>query len=823
MGQSVSTSQVVASFSVRRHREGRRQCFIEDGDTFIPLVKTSYTYEFTLAVPQGSELQIFSLEGQLVQQLGLSTSSSVCSISVDDLSSLETGKYRARLFDIAVVVFLENESAPTRLPSFSNDLDHWLPDSIEFRQYLSGMESDLQHLQKGAIWRIFLDSLSKVHDSLSQLSQHLSNVTKLPLPVLSRPNPLVQLINTELFNRLQSFRRVQIDPFGKNLLNYVISPLQDFIQYNTQNQKILARNQKTFNELTKSFYINPSQSLPPLNLKKDFELSRLDYYDFIFQSLFNGLPLRKFSNSILLFLYDHRLDESEFNLSYIPKVNMLRSSIKKSKSFKDLNSLYSNSKNYPNFKEDIVMIRYLKQNGASTDASNNNDSGGNSSSTNHWHRQWITLNDHILQFYSNSKKLQNSGSSPFHQINLSFACIKKVNPKTLEVITTGSSISVPVPTPTTAAPNASATATAISNEDFGTPVRFLLQLNNENELNSWLGVLKQQQVHDLNDSTKSINTDVSVNSSKIEATSLLDIVRNEHESNLRCCDCGSTESVEWISINLLCVVCIKCSGVHRSMGSHISKIRSLTLDNFTSPEILLLIQNNVSNANINSIYESSLFLKEKIVPNSTDSERAQYVINKYQLKKFVDDGSQTANKSLKALIKAIHLNSVYMLQKCIAQSRASLKDVIEDEKTGTVSALSPSIFQYSLKHHEMVSGSPIFYITEFLLINGMPMDKLPSDSSHWAPSVINYWKSKLEIYGTYRPISLDKQENENLLVKSSNPRSQLPTLSIPHEKSSKRWSLNPIPTSAQLKSPTNLLTMHKSLKLSKRGVNNHKE
>jgi hypothetical protein len=36
----------------------------------------------------------------------------------------------------------------------------------------------------------------------------------------------------------------------------------------------------------------------------------------------------------------------------------------------------------------------------------------------------------------------------------------------------------------------------------------------------------------------------------------------------------------WASINLGLLLCLECSGVHRSLGSHITKVRSLTLDNW---------------------------------------------------------------------------------------------------------------------------------------------------------------------------------------------------------------------------------------------------
>ena len=35
---------------------------------------------------------------------------------------------------------------------------------------------------------------------------------------------------------------------------------------------------------------------------------------------------------------------------------------------------------------------------------------------------------------------------------------------------------------------------------------------------------------------------------------------------------------DWASTNIGVVFCIECSGVHRSLGVHISKVKSLTLD-----------------------------------------------------------------------------------------------------------------------------------------------------------------------------------------------------------------------------------------------------
>lgn len=55
-----------------------------------------------------------------------------------------------------------------------------------------------------------------------------------------------------------------------------------------------------------------------------------------------------------------------------------------------------------------------------------------------------------------------------------------------------------------------------------------------------------------------------------------------------CADCGTADP-EWASISLGILVCIQCSGVHRSLGVHISKVRSLRLD-YWEPEHVLVGQ-----------------------------------------------------------------------------------------------------------------------------------------------------------------------------------------------------------------------------------------
>jgi Arf-GAP with coiled-coil, ANK repeat and PH domain-containing protein len=67
------------------------------------------------------------------------------------------------------------------------------------------------------------------------------------------------------------------------------------------------------------------------------------------------------------------------------------------------------------------------------------------------------------------------------------------------------------------------------------------------------------------------------------------IIDNILSHNPVCAECDrSTPPPEWVSLNLGCVVCIECSGVHRALGVHISKMRSLRLDDLEPEEYEVL-------------------------------------------------------------------------------------------------------------------------------------------------------------------------------------------------------------------------------------------
>ncbi|CAB1330021.1 unnamed protein product, partial [Coregonus sp. 'balchen'] len=104
--------------------------------------------------------------------------------------------------------------------------------------------------------------------------------------------------------------------------------------------------------------------------------------------------------------------------------------------------------------------------------------------------------------------------------------------------------------------------------------------------------------------------------------------------NEYCCDCGQADP-RWASINLGILLCIECSGIHRSLGVHCSKVRSLTLDSW-EPELLKLMC-ELGNSVINHIYEGACEAQglKKPGPSSSRQEKEAWIKSKYVEKKFL--------------------------------------------------------------------------------------------------------------------------------------------------------------------------------------------
>ncbi|KAF8769633.1 hypothetical protein HU200_006232 [Digitaria exilis] len=134
-----------------------------------------------------------------------------------------------------------------------------------------------------------------------------------------------------------------------------------------------------------------------------------------------------------------------------------------------------------------------------------------------------------------------------------------------------------------------------------------------------------------------------------------------HRSENRiCADCSAPDP-KWASANIGVFICVKCSGVHRSLGTHISKVLSVTLDKWTENEVESMIEVG-GNSNANAIYEA--FLPEgcrKPHPSSSQEEREKFIRSKYELQEFLKPSlrivSHHTNDSGKNAGSAAHSNS----------------------------------------------------------------------------------------------------------------------------------------------------------------------
>ncbi|XP_072975519.1 probable ADP-ribosylation factor GTPase-activating protein AGD11 [Typha angustifolia] len=104
--------------------------------------------------------------------------------------------------------------------------------------------------------------------------------------------------------------------------------------------------------------------------------------------------------------------------------------------------------------------------------------------------------------------------------------------------------------------------------------------------------------------------------------------------NRLCADCGSQDP-KWVSLNLGVFICIKCSGVHRSLGVHISKVLSVKLDEWTDEQVDSFADLG-GNAAVNMRYEAFLPEEyEKPKPDSSIEERSDFIRRKYEQQEFL--------------------------------------------------------------------------------------------------------------------------------------------------------------------------------------------
>ncbi|XP_063953645.1 arf-GAP with SH3 domain, ANK repeat and PH domain-containing protein 1-like isoform X5 [Lytechinus pictus] len=130
-----------------------------------------------------------------------------------------------------------------------------------------------------------------------------------------------------------------------------------------------------------------------------------------------------------------------------------------------------------------------------------------------------------------------------------------------------------------------------------------------------------------------------------------------------CCDCTAADP-QWLSTNLGILTCIECSGVHREMGVHISRVQSLELDRLSTAQLLLAI--TVGNEDFNEVYEAKLEGNKPTHTSSMDA-RKEFIRAKYEKKKFVLKTAAQPSQLLFDLRQAVLLSEIIQVLRVFAE------------------------------------------------------------------------------------------------------------------------------------------------------------
>ncbi|TGZ78896.1 ArfGap-domain-containing protein [Ascodesmis nigricans] len=113
--------------------------------------------------------------------------------------------------------------------------------------------------------------------------------------------------------------------------------------------------------------------------------------------------------------------------------------------------------------------------------------------------------------------------------------------------------------------------------------------------------------------------------------------------NDRCADCG-TRNPAWASWNLGIFLCIRCASLHRKLGTHVSKVKSISMDAWTNEQVDTMKKNG--NTKSNAFYNpDSAKHPPPLSSEDSDSQLERYIRQKYEYKTFRKEAEQAASSS----------------------------------------------------------------------------------------------------------------------------------------------------------------------------------
>uniref|UniRef100_A0A493SS00 Arf-GAP with GTPase, ANK repeat and PH domain-containing protein 1 n=1 Tax=Anas platyrhynchos platyrhynchos TaxID=8840 RepID=A0A493SS00_ANAPP len=148
------------------------------------------------------------------------------------------------------------------------------------------------------------------------------------------------------------------------------------------------------------------------------------------------------------------------------------------------------------------------------------------------------------------------------------------------------------------------------------------------ERDAWVQAIESQILASLQSCESSKNKSRMTSQSEAMA---LQSIRNIR-GNSHCVDCEA-QNPDWASLNLGALICIECSGIHRNLGTHLSRVRSLDLDDW--PIELIKVMSSIGNELANSVWEENSQGHMKPSSDSTREEKERWIRAKYEQKLFL--------------------------------------------------------------------------------------------------------------------------------------------------------------------------------------------
>jgi len=104
----------------------------------------------------------------------------------------------------------------------------------------------------------------------------------------------------------------------------------------------------------------------------------------------------------------------------------------------------------------------------------------------------------------------------------------------------------------------------------------------------------------------------------------------KEEDNKYCVDCDS-KGPRWASWNLGIFLCIRCAGIHRNLGVHISRVKSVNLDSWTPHQVASM--QSMGNSRARAVYEANL--PDDYRGPQNDQAMEAFIRQKYEKKKYI--------------------------------------------------------------------------------------------------------------------------------------------------------------------------------------------